>query len=89
MMSVAVRVEGKVQGVWFRQSTCQRALELGVSGFVRNEAEGAVYVEISGEEKAVQGLIDFLHIGPPRAEVSKVTISALVTHHDGAFHIRR
>ena len=43
-----ITVQGKVQGVWFRDSTMKEAKRLGINGFVRNEPDGSVYVEAEG-----------------------------------------
>ena len=67
-----IKVTGRVQGVWFRDSTRQKALELGVTGFVRNEADGSVYVEAEGEKDALEKLTKWCAVGPPAAEVEKV-----------------
>jgi acylphosphatase len=70
-----VRVSGRVQGVFFRAWTQQQANELGVTGWVRNAADGSVEAHLAGEESAVQQLIERLHDGPPSAIVSKVNVS--------------
>lgn len=70
--TVAVRVEGRVQGVWFRAWTREEALARGIRGHVRNEADGSVTALISGPEEAVRGMLEALHEGPPAARVTKV-----------------
>lgn len=67
-----IQVFGKVQGVWYRASTQRKAEELGVQGFVRNQADGSVYVEAEGDVKALQALIDWCYEGPPGARVERV-----------------
>ena len=89
MKSIAVQIEGIVQGVWFRQSTCNKALELGVSGVVCNKPDGTVYVEITGEDVAVRSLVEFCRQGPPGAEVKKVVITDIIPRHEGEFYILR
>lgn len=69
-----IKVIGKVQGVWFRDSTRKKALELGLSGFVRNEDDGSVYIEAEGEKDALDKLIAWCAVGPPLAEVAKVEL---------------
>ena len=68
------RVEGKVQGVWFRASTKQRAQQLRVAGWANNCPDGSVEVMMFGEEKDVTTLSDWLWEGPPLAIVDKVLI---------------
>jgi acylphosphatase len=70
--SVSLSVHGKVQGVFFRQSTKDKAQELGLKGFVKNEADGSVYIEAEGTEEAVGALRAWCETGPRRAEVSRV-----------------
>ncbi|AMN46315.1 acylphosphatase [Steroidobacter denitrificans] len=67
-------VAGRVQGVFFRASTRQRALELGCYGHVRNLADGRVEVLVAGEAAAVNTLIDWLWLGPPAAQVTHVEV---------------
>jgi len=65
---------GKVQGVWYRGSTFREAKDLGLTGFVRNEPDGSVYVEMEGAESACQALLKWCRQGPPMARVSKVEV---------------
>ena len=67
------RVEGRVQGVWFRESTRQQALRLGLSGHAVNRSDGSVEVLVCGDGAAVDALADWLHEGPPLARVRAVT----------------
>ena len=68
-----VRIEGLVQGVNYRYSTQQRALELRVNGWVRNLADGSVECLMEGERDKVETLIRWCHQGPRGARVKKVT----------------
>ncbi|MBS0381840.1 MAG: acylphosphatase [Proteobacteria bacterium] len=70
-------VAGKVQGVFFRSSTRERALQLGLAGYARNLADGRVEVVASGSAEAVAELDAWLHHGPPAARVASVTREAL------------
>lgn len=69
---VRIRIEGMVQGVWYRYSTQHKALELGVSGWVRNCLDGSVECLAEGERDKVEALIRWCHHGPPGARVGKV-----------------
>ena len=65
-----IRVEGRVQGVFFRVSTQKEAIRLGLKGFVRNEPDGSVYVEVEGEQAKIDQLVTWIGLGgPPRGEV--------------------
>ncbi len=65
-------VFGKVQGVWFRESTRNKAVELGLNGWVRNRPDGSVEALVSGDPAAVDEMIAWLHIGSAQAEVHRV-----------------
>jgi len=71
---VAMRVHGKVQGVFFRASTQEKAQELGLTGFVQNEPDGTVYLEAEGSAQALKQLEQWAHEGPRRAKVEKVEV---------------
>ncbi|HEX5339575.1 MAG TPA: acylphosphatase [Gammaproteobacteria bacterium] len=70
-------VSGRVQGVFYRASTAQRARALGVTGYARNLADGRVEVLACGETQAVDQLCDWLREGPPAARVDAVEASEL------------
>ena len=67
-------VEGVVQGVWYRDSTKKKALDLGLVGFVMNKSDKSVYIETEGESELVDKLILWCHTGPPKAIVSTVIV---------------
>jgi acylphosphatase len=66
---------GRVQGVFFRDTTRRRAEALGVAGYARNRVDGAVEVVAEGDPDAVQQLVEFVRQGPGHAEISGVDIS--------------
>jgi DNA ligase D-like protein (predicted 3'-phosphoesterase) len=72
---VRAAVRGDVQGVGFRYSTVERARELGVLGWVRNEDDGTVLVHAEGPDEAVDALVAWLGEGPPGAEVEEVEVA--------------
>ena len=69
-----LRIEGRVQGVFYRQSTRQTARAIGVSGWVRNLSDGAVEAELTGPHEKVESLIQWMHKGPPNARVERVDV---------------
>ena len=71
-ISVRLVIEGRVQGVWFRDSTRREALRLGVTGWVRNRRDGTVEVLAEGPEDRVRELVRWCHHGPPAARVTRV-----------------
>lgn len=70
-------VRGRVQGVFFRASTREQALKLGVSGYAKNLADGSVEVLASGPGEALDALHGWLHEGPPSARVDHVAREAM------------
>ncbi|MFZ6011835.1 MAG: acylphosphatase [Bacteroidota bacterium] len=70
----SIQVFGKVQGVFFRASTQERAHELNIHGFVRNERDGSVYIEAEGEEHALQQFIQWCQHGPRQARVERCLV---------------
>ena len=75
-MKVRVRVliSGRVQGVFFRESTKRRAMELGVNGWVRNLRDGRVEAVFEGDEGDVKRMIEWCRRGPELAVVERVEI---------------
>ncbi len=73
--AIEATVRGIVQGVGFRYSTRRAAERLGVSGWVRNAADGSVEVMAQGSRPAVNAMIEFLEMGPVHAHVSSVEVS--------------
>ncbi|MEZ5066975.1 MAG: acylphosphatase [Bacteroidia bacterium] len=59
--SYAITVSGKVQGVFFRKFTKEKAVESGLNGFVRNQNDGSVYIEVTGEETVLEDFIQWCH----------------------------
>jgi acylphosphatase len=70
-----IKVIGRVQGVFFRKSTQQKAIELGIKGWVRNEPDESVMVEIEGNHSATLEMENWLRQGPPLAKVDSLEIS--------------
>ena len=64
-----IRVSGKVQGVFYRASAAETAKQLGLTGMVKNEPDGNVYIEAEGEEASLQKFVAWAKSGPPRARV--------------------
>jgi acylphosphatase len=69
-------VSGRVQGVFFRASTRDEALRLGLTGHARNLPDGSVEVVACGDDAALAQLESWLELGPPLAQVSRVERSA-------------
>lgn len=71
-VSYMARVSGRVQGVYFRASSQQIAIDHGLSGYARNLADGDVEVLMCGEETQVNKMLEWLKQGPPEAEVNNI-----------------
>ena len=88
MLSVSILVKGHVQGVAYRYSTLSKAKALELSGFVKNQTDGSVYIEASGNAQAVHSLELWCNKGPSRARVEDVQIEEIDKLHSGEFIIR-
>lgn len=82
-------VEGRVQGVGFRQSTAIEARRLQLSGWVRNLPDGRVEVLFQGEEGAVHSLAQWLEHGPSGARVVSLVLNERPVENARGFEIRR
>jgi len=67
-------VSGRVQGVWFRQSTKNTAEQYGVKGWCRNNPDGSVSAVFEGEKAAVEAVINWCKSGPDMARVDDLKI---------------
>lgn len=72
MKHLNIKIFGQVQGVFFRYSAQQKARELNINGFVRNEFGDAVYIEAEGEEDNLRQFLEWCRKGPSYAVVEKV-----------------
>jgi acylphosphatase len=71
---VQILIHGRVTGVYFRAATQREAKRLGITGWVRNRADGSVEILAEGEEDAVKELIGWAHHGPSAARVEDVDV---------------
>ncbi len=69
-----VVVSGRVQGVFFRDCTRREAARLGVTGWVRNRADGTVQAHVEGRAEAVERLVSWCREGPRHAVVERVEV---------------
>jgi acylphosphatase len=69
-----IYVTGLVQGVFFRVNAADKALALGLSGWVMNLPDGRVELTVEGEKQQVHSMIQWCRVGPPAAEVQNVEI---------------
>ena len=83
-----VLVTGWVQGVWFRESCREQAVAAGVTGWVRNLADGRVEAVLEGAEPAVDRVVRWCHEGPRRARVEGVEVIAEEPVGESGFRVR-
>ena len=88
VIRVRAVVTGRVQGVWFRDGCRERARAEGVSGFARNRSDGAVEIELEGREPAVERVLAWCRVGPPRAQVDAVAVGPIDPVGETGFRIR-
>ena len=74
MKHLNIGIVGKVQKVGFRETSKYIADQIGVKGFVRNEADGSVYMEIEGDDISIEEMLNWCNEGPDRSNVEKVTV---------------
>jgi acylphosphatase len=75
MQTVHLVIKGKVQGVFFRASTKDKAKELGIKGWVKNMPDGNVEVLAAGNKDQLENFIEWCRRGPTQAVVSDVVVS--------------
>lgn len=85
---VILNVFGKVQGVGFRYYTQKKALELQISGFVKNMNDGSVYIEAEGESDLLEEFVNWCEIGPSWARVVKVNRQNFPATNTTGFNVR-
>jgi acylphosphatase len=73
-MEVRLNIRGRVQGVFFRESTRRQALALSVRGWVKNLPDGSVEAVAQGSPEAVESFIAWCHHGPASAQVEEVVV---------------
>lgn len=77
MKRVRVLADGRVQGVFFRDSTRREASRLGLTGWVTNRADGMVEAEIQGPPGDVDEMVAFCRQGPGQADVRELDVTDL------------
>jgi acylphosphatase len=73
MIQYEINISGRVQGVGFRYFAQQKAKEMGITGWVKNSADGGVVIVAQGIEAEIKTFIDYLYIGPNRSHVDKIS----------------
>jgi len=89
MKCIKIEVYGKVQGVWYRASTKNKAEELGVLGTVQNRKDGSVYIEAMGTDQLLKAFIEWCQEGPQFAEVERLAVQQIELQSFNSFEIIR
>jgi acylphosphatase len=76
-------ITGRVQGVWYRASMAQEAQRLGVTGWVRNRADGSVEAMVAGSPEQIAAIMNWARHGPPAAQVEHVAVELGSGEFDG------
>ena len=87
--SISITISGKVQGVFFRQSTKEKAIELDIVGSVENLEIGDVFIIATGTKDKIEQLIAWCNRGPSKAKVTIVKTAELPLQVFGKFSILR
>ena len=88
MKTVLARIQGRVQGGWYRAWTQQEANARGLSGWVRNRADGSVEALFSGEDDRVDDMLAACRAGPPAARVTAIDVRDAEPPGDPGFHTK-
>ncbi len=83
-----LRIEGRVQGVGYREWMMREAARLGLHGWVRNRPDGSVQALVDGEEGAVRTLLIACRRGPPAARVDRIEEALADSPGEPGFHRR-
>jgi len=89
MKTIRIKVEGRVQGVFFRQSAQEQAINLGIKGTVKNCDDDSVEIIATGTKEQLDKLVQWCREGPPQADVTNVTTQELSLQQFNHFSIIR
>ena len=89
LQTISITVSGVVQGVFYRQSTKEKALELGISGLVKNLPDGNVQIVATGTSDQLDQLVQWCKQGPSRAKVTEVNVEQVTQQVFMGFVIQR
>jgi acylphosphatase len=89
LQTISIIVTGKVQGVFFRQSTKEKAIELNITGLVKNLPDESVYILATGTPEQLQALIEWCWQGSRRAQVKNVKVEESSFQSFNRFSIER
>ena len=88
LLGRSILVSGKVQGVFYRASTREVAIKLGLTGGVKNLPTGEVFIEVFGEPKTIEKLIVWCKKGPRLSAVDSVSVTSIPFRVEESFEIQ-
>lgn len=83
MTRAHILVSGRVQAVFFRRNTRKKAIELGITGWIRNLFSGKVEIVCEGEKESIENLLEWLKEGPRFAKVNDIKVDYM--EYEGEF----
>lgn len=89
LKTISIIVSGKVQGVWYRKYTVDKATELGISGFVKNLPDDSVYILATGTDEQLNALVHWCYTGSPKSRVEHVEVREEELQMMSGFVVRR
>ncbi len=89
LQTISITVSGIVQGVYYRQSTKEKALDLGISGIVKNLPDGNVHILATGTPDVLHQLVQWCKQGPVHAKVTSVNVEQVADEVFMGFVIQR
>jgi acylphosphatase len=89
LKTFSIIVSGRVQGVYYRQSTQEKAQQLGIAGIVKNLSDGNVHIIATGTTDQLDQLIAWCRQGPPHAVVTSVLVEEMSRQNFTGFVIQR
>jgi acylphosphatase len=89
MRTISIIVSGKVQGVWYRQSTKEKSITLGITGEVKNLPDGRVFIIATGIKEQLNKLVEWCRKGPEKAWVREIVVQDLDLKQFDGFSIIR
>ena len=89
MKRISIIAKGKVHCVFFRANTEEKAKAIGLTGFVRNEPDGTVYIEAQGTPEKLDELVKWCKRGPERARVDEISLEEIPLVEGSGFRVIR
>jgi acylphosphatase len=87
LQTVCIKVKGIVQGVFYRQATRETAIQMDITGEIKNMPDGTVQIIATGNEGQLEDLIEWCKTGPKRAVVTDVIVEQITLRPFSSFKI--